>query len=156
MARNSIVVIKPLVSGGRKGRSPAIKPISTPPITHGVFRTGKTAKAPMPTPQQLGVQSQDEMRAYMALIKAGIQFDTQINFDGGTDLMGGMRADFVLWDRMVVIEILGPWHDVPAQTLKDDRKWDKRRQEGWQVHPVRTDAPDFEAQVVAAAGVAVH
>lgn len=94
----------------------------------------------------------DEVRCYMTLRRNNIPFQTQRNFDGGADVYGGQRADFVLPDRMVIIEILGPWHDEPDQIIKDERKWDRRRQEGYEVVGVRTDATNFEEQVLAAAG----
>jgi hypothetical protein len=45
---------------------------------------------------------------------------------------GGQRADFVLLDRPLIVEGLGPWHNLPGAQMRDDRKWQARR-EGYDV-----------------------
>lgn len=108
----------------------------------------------LPEPWQLGLGSKDEVKAYMALRKAGVPFRVQVNFDGGADVMGGQRADFELTQfyPSKILEILGPRHDLPGQMLRDQRKWDRRRQEGHEVITVRTDEPDFENAILEAVG----
>lgn len=139
-----------------KGRARAPRAPSASKIPHSKAYSPKTPTRAeveqLPSPEALGVGSTDEARAYMILKRFGIPFSIQVNFDGGADVYGGQRADFVLYDRWVIIEILGPWHDQPDQQIKDARKWERRRQEGWTVVGVRTDAFDFEDQVLRAAG----
>jgi len=153
MARQ-VVVIKPLGGSRRAGRKPRPQLYRTPRIYHGRFRTGKTTTTQI-DPYALGVGSADEAEVFMTLTRNGIPFQIQVNFDGGSSIEGGQRADFVLWDRRTIIEVLSVFHDTPGQRLKDERKWDRRRQEGWTVQTVRKgdpEHPDFEQAVLDAAG----
>lgn len=78
-----------------------------------------------------------EVKVYLVLKKHGIPFRTQVNFDGGSAVLGGQRADFVLSDRPIIIEALGPWHDLPGSQIRDERKWEARRKEGLEVVTIK-------------------
>ncbi len=137
----------------RAGRKPSrLRGIKPPPIPHKRWPRGRQTGGELPDPASLGLGSKDEVRVYLILKKHNIPFETQVNFDGGSDVFGGQRADFVLPDRRTIIEVLGPWHDLPGQQLRDARKWDRRRQEGWTLATIQWNDPDLEQAVLNAAG----
>ncbi len=111
--------------------------IRTPPIYHQRMQRGKAPKEELPDPASLGLQSRLEVKIYLVLKKHGIPFRKQVNFDGGGMVYGGQRADFLLLDRPVIIEALGPWHDLPGAQMRDDRKWAARAREGLNVVTLR-------------------
>ncbi len=103
------------------------------------------AREQLPDPKELGLQSSLEVRIFLVLKKHGIPFRAQVNFDGGALLYGGQRADFCLLDRPVIVEGLGPWHDLPGAAIRDDRKWAARQREGLSVVTIRhTEATTLE------------
>ncbi len=87
----------------------------------------------LPDPASLGLQSTLEVKIYLVLKKHRIPFRTQVNFDGGAMVYGGQRVDLLLLDRPVVIQALGPWHDLPGARMRDDRNWQARAREGLNV-----------------------
>lgn len=118
----------------RSRRLPYRRTLRTPAIPHRRYRTGRTIKAEeLPDPASLGLQSTLEVKIYLVLKKHSIPFRKQVNFDGGGMVYGGQRADFMLLDRPVVVEALGPWHDLPGAQMRDDRKWQARSREGLNV-----------------------
>ena len=44
----------------------------------------------------------------------------QVNYAGGVGILGGMRVDFGLQDRPVIIRVQGPWHLFPAAQARDE------------------------------------
>ncbi len=120
----------------RSGRAPLIK-IRPPRLYHARMRRGKVEREELPEPESLGLQSRLEVKIFLVLKKHRIPFRTQVDFDGGSMVYGGPRADFVLLDRPVVIEGLGPWHDLPGAALRDNRKWEADRRRGGNVITVR-------------------
>src|SRR5574341_247270 len=137
----------------RAGHKPTrLRGIKPPPIPHMRWPRGHVSGNELPDPASLGVGSKFEVQIYLILKKNAIPFEIQVNFDGGSDVAGGERANFVLPDRRTIIEALGPWHDLPGQMLRDDRKWDRRRQEGWTVATIKEGEPNLEEAVLSASG----
>ena len=126
--------------------------VKLPPIPRRKLRTGKALPDVVPNLYALGLGSMGEYGVYVALKKHGIPFVTQQNFDGGASVSGGQRADFVLPDRDIILEVLGFFHDTPGQQLRDERKWENRRKEGWVIKTVRADSPDIERDTLNAVG----
>ena len=125
---------------------PKMKGLKGIPIPHQKIRTGKQIKGDsLPNPASFGLGSTEELRVYFWLRSHKVPFETQVNFDGGDQRMGGQRADFVLRDYRKIIEVLGPFHDTPGQALRDERKWTNRRNEGWEVIQMPWDTPDYDA-----------
>ncbi len=127
------------------------------PIPHRRLRTGKTLKADVePSPERLGVGSSSEVKVYLWLRQRKIHFAVQVNFDGGDRALGGQRADFVLWDYRMIVEVLGYWHYTPGQQLRDERKWDRRRRDGWQIVTVDPMAPGWQRTLEGQIGIPVR
>ncbi len=138
----------------RSGRRPLRRLRTGSPSTgHQRLRTGKTLRGQeLPSPAQLGVGSALEVKIYMVLKRHNIPFRIQQSFDGGSALAGGQRADFVLpghggfHGTGTIVEGLGPWHDLPGSQMRDDRKWEARRREGWNLVTIKESEATTLAQ----------
>lgn len=76
-------------------------------------------KRAVPRTQVLG--SLHERIVYKELARRGINFDFQPSVQGGRLQLGGMVADFILPDRMLVIRVQGTkWHTSFAAGKKDE------------------------------------
>ena len=75
---------------------------------------------PAPIPFEFAYMSSWEWQLYQALKKRGISFTTQVSYAGGAGVLGGMRVDFVLLDRPVVLRVQGPWHNFPNARSRDE------------------------------------
>jgi len=75
---------------------------------------------PEPVPFEVARLSSWERKVYYALRRRGISFQMQVNYAGGVGILGGMRVDFVLQDRPVIIRVQGPWHLFPAAQARDE------------------------------------
>lgn len=143
-------------SGLKRTRLPSIMKGLGIPHQRGI-RTGPTLKADtLPSPATLGVGSMSEVKVYLWLRRKRIPFQTQQNFDGGANVMGGQRADFVLPDYHMIIEVLGYFHYTPGQELRDNRKWDNRRRDGWQIVTVDPMLGNWQRQLETAVGIPVR
>lgn len=79
------------------------------------------AKAPpTPPPFELAYMSSWELKLYYALKKRAITFSTQVSYEGGRGVLGGMAVDFVLPDYGMVIRVMGPWHTFPHARSRDE------------------------------------
>ena len=141
-----------VVRGWRKGGGKRLIPLPKKKglrgitIPHQKLRTGKQLKGDLlPDPAAYGLGSKQELKVYFWLKQHKIPFETQVNFDGGDTVLGGQRADFVLRDYRMIIEVLGPMHDTPGQQMRDGRKWLNREKEGWAVIQMPWDTPDYDA-----------
>ena len=141
---------------GGSGKKSSLQPLPKMKGLKGVAiphqREGSHGRAPqrikgeaLPNPAAFGLGSSEELRVYLWLKQHKVPFQTQVNFDGGDTALGGQRADFVLRDYRKIIEVLGPMHDTPGQTMRDERKWANRRHEGWEVIQMPWDTPDYDA-----------
>ncbi len=125
------------MAASRRSRRRPLARVRTPRIYHQRLRTGKVRREELPSPASLGVGSLLEVKIFMVLKKYKIPFRTQVNYDGGSMVTGGQRADFLLLDRPVIVEGLGPWHDLPGAQMRDERKWAARAREGLNVVTIR-------------------
>lgn len=75
---------------------------------------------PEPVPFELGWMSSWELKLYYALKKRAITFRTEVNFEGGVGILGGMRVDFILPDYGMVIRVMGPWHTFDNARSRDE------------------------------------
>jgi hypothetical protein len=108
MAKKSILTGKgkDFLRGKRPGVSKRGLPKvgqETPPNI--VLRTGETLNIPASA-------------IYRALTKMHENFSAEVPLRGGR-ILGGALCDFVLWDRRLVIEYQGPFHDSAEGRLKD-------------------------------------
>ena len=62
--------------------------------------------------------NQWETRVYYALLELRIRFTTQTSLGGGS-LLGGARADFLLPDYGIDLEVAGPFHSLSAGKARD-------------------------------------
>jgi hypothetical protein len=122
-------------------------------VIHQRPRTGKLLRGEeLPSPAQLGVGSALEVKIYLVLKRHSISFRIQQSFDGGSAVAGGQRADFVLpgyggfHNTGTIVEALGPWHDLPGAAMRDDRKWEARRREGWNLVTIKESEATTLAQ----------
>ncbi len=125
--------------------------LDLPSVGTGLHRRGPDLGKVLPDDTRpdyraLGLGSEFELSIWLVLRRYQIPFVVQQNFDGGSAVLGGERADFVLLDRPVVIEALGPWHDLPGAALRDERKWEARRRDGYDVVTIHwSEEPNLEA-----------
>ena len=80
-----------------------------------------TRKPPPEVPpfELLGMSSW-ERKLYYALKKRAITFRTEVNFEGGVGILGGMRVDFILPDWGMVLRVQGPWHTFSHAKSRDE------------------------------------
>lgn len=80
-----------------------------------------TKKAPEPVPPfELAQMSSWERQVYLFLKERAIAFRPEVSYAGGVGILGGMRVDFVLYDRAITLRIQGPWHLFPGARARDE------------------------------------
>ncbi len=75
---------------------------------------------PTPPPFELAWMSSWELKLFYALKKRSITFSTQVNYEGGKGILGGMAVDFILFDYGLVLRVMGPWHTFPNARSRDE------------------------------------
>ena len=80
-----------------------------------LYRPKRAGLAPI-TP--LPGLNQWETRVYYALLELKIRFSAQTNLGGG-NILGGARADFLLLDYGIDLEIAGPFHSLVGGKARD-------------------------------------
>lgn len=78
-------------------------------------------KPPTPEPPyELAQMSSWERQVYLFLKEAAIAFRPEVTYGGGVGILGGMRVDFILFDRNIALRIQGPWHLFPGARARDE------------------------------------
>lgn len=78
-------------------------------------------KAPEPAPPfELMQMSSWERQMYLFLKERAIAFRPEVTYAGGVGILGGMRVDFLLYDRAVILRVQGPWHQFPGARARDE------------------------------------
>jgi len=72
----------------------------------------------MPEPIPTGF-SRLEWAVYRELRRRAEPFSMQVDIAGGQGFMGGMRVDFILANRPVVLRVMGFWHSLPGAQERD-------------------------------------
>lgn len=75
---------------------------------------------PEPVPFELAQMSAWERQVYLFLKERAIAFRTEVSYAGGVGVLGGMRVDFVLLDRDLILRVQGPWHQFPGARARDE------------------------------------
>ncbi len=113
------------------------RPSKGQPIPKGVrlMRYGKTAEERLMELAPEG--SAPEKMVYGWLVKHGIPFEYQVPLLGGR-VPGGAIVDFVLELREtpLIIRVMGYYHTLPAQIIRDEMQRDYLEQLGWRVEDV--------------------
>jgi very-short-patch-repair endonuclease len=106
---------------GKKVSVTKRKPIGAykAPVENVRLSNGKTLNIP-------------ESQIYRALEKMHENFSSQVALKGGSTL-GGSLCDFVLWDRRLVLEFQGPFHNTDQGREKDFWRKLRREQAGFWV-----------------------
>lgn len=75
---------------------------------------------PEAVPFELMQMSSWERQVYLFLKEAAIAFRPEVSYAGGVGILGGMRVDFLLYDRAIIIRVQGPWHLFPGARARDE------------------------------------
>lgn len=89
-----------------------------------------------------------EWVVYRELKRRNIPFSMQVDYAGGVGYRGGMKVDFVLQDRRIVIRVMGFWHGFPGARERDIQSRSYLEALGYTVIDLTTQ--EIELDVVAA------